>query len=294
MTRSIRVGAARIGALGFLAIALGCAALAAVAFGRVVQSRYAGGRVVPIVVAKAPLRAGEPLTADSLETRDWPADAVPSGAYGTVEEILAALPPATPVVGILAGEPVVAARLSAGQAGSGIASLVRRGLRGIALRVDDAAGETGLVYPGAIVDVVTTVRDPQGRGPSARIAVQNARVLSVGRDTDVATRPEPAPDDPHGRDRATFVTLEVTPDEAEVLAVARNEGRIDLVLRNAGDEDAVDTRGATPDRFSAFAPAEERAHDTARHETARRARRIHVPDDGPADKRGDIEVYHAR
>jgi pilus assembly protein CpaB len=293
MSRSIRVGAARIGALGFLAIALGCAALAAVAFGRVVQGRYAGGRVVSIVVAKAPLRAGAPLSADVLETRDWPVDAVPSGAYGTVEEILAAEPPATPVVGILPGEPVVAARLSAGQSGSGIASLVRRGLRGIALRVDDAAGETGLVYPGAIVDVVTTVRDPQGRGPSARIAVQNARVLSVGRETDVATRQGAPADEPTGRERATFVTLEVTPDEAEVLAVARNEGRIDLVLRNAGDDDPVDTRGATPDRFSAFAPADERAQDSARRDTARR-RRIHVPADGPADQRGDIEVYHAR
>jgi pilus assembly protein CpaB len=293
--RSIRVGAARFGALGFLAIALGCAALAALAFGKVVQSRYAGARVVAIVVAKSALRAGEPLRAESLATRDWPADAVPSGAYGTVEEILAGNPTATPVVGILAGEPVVAGRLSSTAAGAGIASLVRKGLRGIALRIDDAAGETGLVYPGAIVDVVTTVRDPQGRGPSARIAVQSARVLSVGRDTDVATHHREPIDDSQdrGRVRATFVTLEVTPDQAEILAVARNEGRIDLVLRNAVDEDAVDTRGATPDRFSAFAPANPAGRAVPpgdRGDRKRGGKRVHIT----APDRAGIEVFHAR
>jgi pilus assembly protein CpaB len=246
-----------------------------------------------VVVARTALRAGEPLRADQLATRDWPADALPSGAYASIDEIMTGHPGATPVVGILAGEPVVAGRLSSGQAGAGIASLVRTGMRGIALRIDDAAGATGLVYPGAVVDVVATVRDPNGRGPSARIAVQDARVLSVGRETDVATRRADENLDEgngaHRGDRGTFVTLEVTPADAEVLAVARNEGRIDLVLRNATDQKTVDTDGVTPDAFSAFAPAGKRPADN--HRAARR--QTAAPDRTAPRRGGGIEVYHA-
>jgi pilus assembly protein CpaB len=295
MNPSFRIGAARIGALGFLAVALGCAALAAFAFGRVLESRYSGDRVVPIVIAAAPISAGQLLRAELLATRDWPADAVPAGAYASVEEILTGHPGASPMVGILAGEPVVAARLSSSAAGTGIAPLVARGKRAIALRIDDAAGETGLVYPGAVVDVVTTVRDPLGRGPSARIAVQRARVLSVGRDTDVATQRAPVAVDEgdlRSRDRATFVTLEVTPGEAEVLAVARNEGRLDVVLRNAGDDEPTDTRGATPDHFSAFAEAS--GHGDARPGPPRRGRRSEPAPASTSPSRTSIEVYHAR
>jgi Flp pilus assembly protein CpaB len=114
-------------------------------------------------------------------------------------------------------------------------------------------------------------------------------VLSVGRDTDVATHHDDEPDDrgPGRRDRGTFVTLEVTPADAEVLAVARNEGRIDLVLRNATDEKAVDTGGVTPDSFSAFAEPSDK-HVRGENRRARRA----TPTVSEPRTRG-IEVYHA-
>src|SRR6186713_892644 len=102
MSRStVKVGAAKLGAVGFLAIALGCAALAAFALGNSMKSRYSGARVVSIVVAKGELKAGTPVTADTLELRDWPEDNVPVGAFGSVEELLAAQPGATLTVGIL-------------------------------------------------------------------------------------------------------------------------------------------------------------------------------------------------
>jgi pilus assembly protein CpaB len=252
---TVKAGAARFGALGFLAIALGCAALAAFALAGTMKKSYSGTRVQPVVVAKGELRAGEKITADRLEVRDWPEDAVPDGSFATAEQLLATADGASPTVGILAGEPITTGRLSSAKSGTGIAALVHPNMRAIAVEVDHAAGYTGLLYPGAMVDVVATVRDPQGRGPSARIAVQDARVLSVGLDTDVATRHVERTEGglDQSADHGTYVTLEVAPDEAEILAVARTEGRIDLVLRNATDDQLVDTPGATPDKFSAFA-----------------------------------------
>jgi len=304
---SVKVGAAKLGALGFLAIALGCAALAAFALGNTMKSRYSGSRVTSIVVARAELRAGQAITADGLELRDWPEDNVPAGAFWSIDEVLAS----QPTVGILPGEPIVAGRLSSSKSGTGIAALLHPNMRAIAIEVDDAAGYTGLLYPGAIVDVVATVRDPMGRGPSARIAVQHAQVLSVGLDTDVATRRIKR--DEGGVDMAaehgTYVTLEVAPEEAEILAVARSEGRIDLVLRNATDDQVIDTPGATPDTFSAFAVAEvamvaeDAPAPTTKPAPQKAKRRIQLaasdsPDvpaaRGPRSSGGSIEVINAK
>ncbi len=252
---SVTAGASRIGALGLLAVALGCAALAAFAIGNTMKSSYSGTKVTSIVVAKAQLRAGQAISADLLEVRAWPEGAVPAGAFNSIEELLVAAKGATPAVGILPGEPVVAGRLSSARTGSGVATLIKPNMRAFALSVDAAVGYTGLLYPGAFVDVVATMRDPMGRGPSARIAVQKARVLSVGLDTDVATRHVARGEDglDKNAERGTYVTLEVAPADAEILAVARAEGKIDLVLRNASDDALIETPGATPDRFSAFA-----------------------------------------
>jgi pilus assembly protein CpaB len=316
MSRStVKAGAARAGALGFLAVALGCAALAAFALAGTMKSRYSGARVEPVVVARAELRAGQPLTAELFEVRDWPADALPDGTFSSVEALMAAYAGATPTVGILAGEPLVAGRLSSARSGTGVAALLRPSMRAIAVEVDDAAGYTGLLYPGAIVDVVATVRDPMGRGPSSRIAVQHARVLSVGLDTDVANRRVQR--DGSGldgaADKGTYVTLEVAPAEAEILAVERAEGRIDLVLRNAADDAVIDTAGATPEQFSAFATPEVAvlADDAAAAPRGREARvptvkrdkrRIQISaSDAPdaahttaAASGGAIEVLHAK
>ncbi len=308
---SVTQGASRLGALGFLAIALGCAALAAFAIARTMSSNYSGARVVPVVVASEELRAGEPIVREKLVVREWPEDAAPAGSFATVEELLASAEQATPTVGILPGEPVVSGRLSSSHQGTGVASLVAPHLRAFAIAVDPAAGYTGILYPGALVDVVATMRDPAGRGPSAKTAVQAARVLSVGMDTDVATRRVARGEDglDKGADRGVFVTLEVTPEDAEILAVARAEGRIDIVLRNATDDELVETKGAKPEQFSAFEPIPSDAVAIAapaapvapsRVPTVKRDRkRIQIvasdrPDTATAKSGGAIEVLNAK
>jgi pilus assembly protein CpaB len=312
---SVKVSAARFGAIGFLAVALGCAALAAFLIGDMMSSRYTGSKVVSVVVAAGELRAGQALTADVVQVRDWPEDAVPPGAFHQLEALLAAHEGATLTVGILPGEPVVASRLSGKQSGSAMAALIRPNMRAFAVKVDDALGFTGMVYPGAYVDVIATIRDPMGRGPSSRIAVQHARVLSVNMDADVATRRVRQPRTERvtaAPEQHTYLTLEVTPEEAEILSIARNEGRIDVALRNASDDRLVRTSGATPTLFSAFARTEESEElepETARKPAVNAARvprtqlaprRIQLTASDEADtpnkatqNSGRIETYHA-
>ena len=318
--RSTKVSVARFGALGLGAVALGCAAMAAFFIGKMLTAKgYTGSRVRPVVVAKVNLPAAAPLSPADLEVMDWPEDSVPPGAFDRVEAVFGGEQTPVPSVGILAGEPVVASRLSTTQAGTGIARLVRPNMRAVALQVDDSIGYTGLVYPGAFVDVIVTIRDPEGRGPSSRIAVQSAQVLTVGADTDVATRKARA----RSADRltstpdqgGTFVTLEVTPEEAEILAIARNEGQLDLALRNGADDQVIETAGATPLTLSAFAPdalaagaaraapASDDSAVTAARSKPPRKRRIQIVASDESDSgskkasasapSGGIEIYHA-
>src|SRR5262249_33546701 len=108
------------------------------------------------------------------------------------------------------------ARLANPQKGTALAALVRDGYRAIAVKVDDTVGRAGLVYPGALVDVVGTFKN-QDHIAVATMAVSGVKVLAVEDETDVATRrPRTAAD---GSDLSknsfygTVVTLEVAPEE---------------------------------------------------------------------------------
>lgn len=296
-----KLGAAKFGALAMGAVALGCAALAAFFVGNMLRAKgYTGDRVAQIVVASAELRAGQPLSRDGLALVDWPEKSVPAGAYTSIEQLFAADAEPVASTGILRGEPVVASRLASTRTGTGIARLVRPNMRAVALEVDDSVGYTGLVYPGAYVDVVVTIKDPELRIPSSRIAVQRARVLTVGADTDVATRrPTDKGTKLSGRPATggTYVTLEVTPDEAEVLSIAVFEGEVTLALRNAEDDELVDTQGASPDIARAHAPAADELaaeladpKDSRTLAATRAARSKPAPAPAPASKKRRIEI----
>jgi len=306
--KSAAHGASRVGALALGALALGCAGVAAYIASSMMSSSYAKTTVTPIVVAEVQLRVGDPIDEGDLMVVDWPVESVPQGAFTDVKTLLASYDSVTPTVGILAGEPVVKSRLSSADQGTGVAALVSPSMRAVALEVDASVANTGLVYPGARVDVIVTFRDRDGHGPLAYTAVQRAQVLSVGLDVDVATRSRKDDDDRRRGDTA-YVTLQVTPEEAEVIGVARSEGRIDLSLRNGKDDAVVETPGANPETlmprlaFEEEDVGEEAADDRtdgAKHQrraSRYRSRRLRLTakDDAPPKRSSSagIETYRA-
>ena len=310
-------GASKLGALALGALALGCAGFAAYIASGMMSSRYAKTRVTPVVVAKAELKVGKRIVADALTVVDFPEEAVPKGSFADIKSLLGTFETVTPTVGILAGEPVVRSRLSDAKQGTGVAALVNPNMRAVALEVDASAANTGLVYPGAYVDVIVTFRDQDGSGPTAMTAVQRAQVLSVGLDIDVATRSDQdAKSKFENRRNTTYVTLEVTPAQAEIVGVARTEGRISLALRNGTDDKIVETEGARPlDILPEFemeeadvdsdgskktakkakAPAPStRSFARQRRNSRHRSRRIRItakdPADAPKKRRSGIEI----
>jgi len=107
-----------------------------------------------------------------------------------------------------------------------------------ALLVDDAAGISGFIQPGTLVDVVVTI-DPEGiarQDPISKIVLQNIKVLASGQNID-------KPKDEREATSVKAVTLQVTPEQAEKLALASSEGKLQLVMRSQIDQGDEQTRG---------------------------------------------------
>jgi pilus assembly protein CpaB len=107
------------------------------------------------------------------------------------------------------------------------------------VKVDDVVGISGLIQPGTLVDVVVVI-DPQEKAgmqdPISKIVLQNIKVLANGQNID-------KPDDQREANSVKAVTLQVTPEQAEKLALAATEGKLQLVMRNSIDQGDEQTTG---------------------------------------------------
>ncbi len=187
-----------------------------------------------IVVASKPLRFGTELTAALLQEIPWSQDAVPTGAFTSVSQLLAGgkrvvLSP------IEQNEPVLALKVTGAGQRATLSSLVQDGMKAITIRVNDVDGVGGFVLPGDRVDVVLTRQVDKNQG-STEIVLQNARVLAVDQSADERAD-KPA--------IAKAVTLEVATAAAQKLWLASSVGSLSLLLRKAGETTAESTRRVT-------------------------------------------------
>jgi pilus assembly protein CpaB len=194
-----------------------------------------------IVVAKEPLRYGMTIDAAQLTQIAWPQEALPQGAFATSAELLAdgprmVLSPMEP------NEPVLLAKLSGPNGRASLSNLLSPGMRAVTIRTDEIAGVGGFVTPGDRVDVVLTrdageivevVSNAQGADGStitSEVVVADVKVLSVGQGADERqTQPQVA----------GSVTIEVTTEGAQKVALARKIGSLSLSLRSAGEVGTV-------------------------------------------------------
>jgi pilus assembly protein CpaB len=227
-----------------------------------------------VVVATRPLPVGVVIGPSDVRAEKAPADQFPKGGFSNVEEVIG-----RPVISnILVEEPVVEGRLAERGSGLGLAPVIPPGMRGVSVRVNEVVGVAGFVLPGVRVDILVTGSPPERRGPMTTTVLENIQVLSAGQNIQPDARGQPV--------NVPVVTLLVTPDQAEILTLAGNEGRIQLVLRNSGDQkierppgreigelygvarsrtraEATAGPGKAPEPRPQPAPAAEPAHDAA-------------------------------
>lgn len=192
------------------------------------------GELTDLVIAGRPLSVGLTIKSTDVKVIKVPKAAFPKGAFSKPEDVLD-----RPVMSnILLEEPILDGRLAQRGSGFGLAPVIPVGMRAVTVRVNDVVGVAGFVLPGMRVDILITGNPPGGsKNKVTKTVLQNLTVLSAGKtiQTDQTGKPVDAPN----------VTLLVTPAQAETLTLAGNEGHIQLVLRNGGDQNIEKTEGTS-------------------------------------------------
>jgi len=187
-----------------------------------------------IVVAAKPLRYGAELSAAMLREIPWSEDAVPTGAFSNIPELLSGGKRIV-LAAIEQNEPVLSVKVTGAGQRATLSSLVKDGMKAVTIRVNDVEGVGGFVLPGDRVDVVMT-RQIDKNEASTEVVLQDARVLAVDQSADErADKPTVA----------KAVTLEVSTASAQKLWLASSVGNLSLLLRKAGETTAESTRRVT-------------------------------------------------
>jgi pilus assembly protein CpaB len=187
----------------------------------------------PVVVAAADLQIGTALKKEDLQVIDFPQGAAPEGSFSQPTDLVGR----GIVIPLVKNEPVLAAKLASKEAGAGLPPVIPEGMRAVSVRVNEVVGVAGYVLPGNRVDVVATASPTESRSDTtSKVVLSNVQVLTAG------TRMEQNQEDSEPT-QVTVVTLLVNPEQAERLALASTEGKIQLALRNPLDQGAPETPG---------------------------------------------------
>src|SRR5579871_6241282 len=193
----------------------------------------AAASAVKIAVAARDLELGTVLKEEDVKLEDWPSE-VPMGASTRSQDIVGR----GVITKIFAKEPILEVRLAPKGAGGGFAAIIPKGMRAVAVPVNEVVGVAGFVVPGMHVDVLISGNPPnssQSLGTLTKTLLQNIEVLSSGQDFKK---------DPEGKPiTVQVVNLLVTPEQAEMLSLASTQTTIQLVLRNPLDRDVAKTNG---------------------------------------------------
>jgi pilus assembly protein CpaB len=186
-----------------------------------------------VVVAKVEIPLGTTIVAEQLSSVKFPSGAAPDGVFETTDKLVGRVA----VVNIAAREPVTDFKLAPEGSAGGLSATIPEGYRAMTVKVDDVIGVSGFLMPGAMVDVLTVIDpDPSKRDPISKIVLQNVKVLANGQNID-------KPKNDREAENVRAVTLLVTPEQAEKLALASSEGKLRLVMRNVIDQGDEQTQG---------------------------------------------------
>ena len=187
----------------------------------------------PVVVAAADLQLGAELRKEDLQVVSFPAGQAPAGAFTKPADVIGR----GLIVPVVKNEPILNAKLASKEAGAGLPPVIPEGMRAVSVRVNEVVGVAGYVLPGTRVDVLATASPTQQQtDTTTKVILSNVQVLTAG------TRMEQ--DQDKGKPmQVTVVTLLVTPEQSERLALASTEGKVQLALRNPLDQGAPETPG---------------------------------------------------
>lgn len=242
-----------------------------------------------VVVASKDIDLGTKLSPDMLGLRDWPAGSVPQGSFEDMGVLLK--DPKTQNARVLRatlqqGEPVLESKLAPVGTQGGLSAVISEGKRAITVRVNDVIGVAGFALPGNYVDILVNTVDENARsqGPEktiSKIVLERILVLAIAQEV---SRDETKPK------VVNAVTLEVTPEEAEKIDLARSVGSLSLVLRNQIDIAPAQTEGVTKQQLLRGDSAPDLIPEKPAQVSAVKKRAVRRPATQPAASKDTVEI----
>lgn len=216
--------------------------VAAMSVSKYLSSAHAyANNLSSVVVAKVTINPGEKIIAEQLESVQFPRGATPDGVFESPDKLIGRVA----VVSIAAREPITDFKLAPEGSTGGLSAIIPEGYRAMTVKVDDVVGISGFIMPGALVDVVVVINPAENNGqqnPISKIVLQNIKVLANGQNID-------RPKSEREPESVKAVTLQVTPEQAEKLALAATEGKLQLVMRSSADQGDEQTQGVDKRRL---------------------------------------------
>lgn len=196
-----------------------------------------------IAVAASDINLGTRLTGEMLKEAEWPKDSMPPGAIPGKDIKKLVEDGRVVKASLLRGEALLESKLAPLGTKAGLSAVITEGKRAITVRVNEVVGVAGFALPGNYVDVVVNTEEDVAKTAAvsrsrtiSKIVLERILVLAVAQE---ASRDESKPK------VVNAVTLEVTPEQAELLDLARSVGSLSLVLRNQVDASPAATTGVT-------------------------------------------------
>ena len=202
-------------------------------------------QVNQVAVAAQEINMGQKLTSNMFKLVSWPANIMPPESFSDLQKLDGRVTKSS----LQVGEPVLATKLAPEGSLGGLSAVIAEGKRAITVRVNDVVGVAGFALPGNFVDIIVNTQKDEGSGNNktnkdiSKIVLEHILVLAVAQEA--------------GRDETTpkvvnAVTLEVSPEQAEMIDLARSIGDLSLVLRNQADVVNAKTEGVTKNSLLEF------------------------------------------
>ncbi len=199
-----------------------------------------------LVVAKENLAMGSVITAEDLRLIDFPEQAYPKEAFGSIEDVI----DRSVISPVLANEPILAGRVTEKGAGVGLAPLIPEGERAVAVPISQVTGVSGFINPGSEVDILLTGSPGKGGERVTTTILENIVVLTTGHRLQVNANGQP--------ENVPVVNLLLTPEASELITLATSEGRLQFVLRNPMDDEKTAAKRRPARRADLFRKARQR------------------------------------
>jgi pilus assembly protein CpaB len=189
-----------------------------------------------VVVATSGIKRGDTVSAENVKVVDWPKNAVPDGAFTTLESSIGTVA-RTP---IFENDPITQHKVVDANSKSVLSMLIPDGRRAISIKVNEVTGISGFVAPSSRVDVLVSLPQKDEDQARTKVVLQDIEVLAIAQAIEQRENKPVI---------VNTVTLNVLPTEAESLTLAANEGSLQLTLRNDRDQARVYTAGVSLDQL---------------------------------------------